>query len=492
MTRAHVTRAHVRSPAAAAALLALLALPAARAGAQEKEAPPAPGAPRDFVIPPAREITLPNGMGVTLVQYGTTPKVEVGLVLRMGNVNEKADQVWLADLTGDLLQEGTTTHSAEEINRAVADMGGSLDVGVAPDQTTIGGAVLGEFAPRMVRLVADVVRHPAFPDSELPRLRADRLRSLSVARSQPQSIALEKFLAVLYPDHPYGRLFPTPEMLQGYTVQQIRDFYAANAGAARAHLYVVGRFDEGAVEQAVREAFGDWRGATALAALPAPPAHAAAGDSAGWRMYVIDRPGAVQSSLYIGLHVPDPSSRDYIALQVMNALLGGAFSSRITSNIREAKGYTYSPFSQITTHYRDAYWAEIADVTTNVTGPSIKEILGEIERLRHDPPPDSELTGIQNYLAGTFVLRNSSRVGIENQLAFVRMHGLGDDWLSTYVKRVYAITPADVQRMAREYLDPDRMTIVVVGDRKVVDPQLRELRKREGPGVRGQGPGARE
>lgn len=480
-----MTRTHTRSPSAATALLALLALstlPAARAAAQQKEAPPAPGAPKDFTVPPARELTLPNGMGVTLVQYGIIPKADVRLVLRMGNVNERADQVWLADLTGDLLQEGTTSRGAQEINRAAADMGGSLDVSVGSDQTMIGGAVLAEFAPDMARLVAEVVRHPAFPDSELPRLRADRLRNLSVDRSQPQSLALEKFLGVLYPGHPYGRLFPTPEMLQGYTVRQVRDFYAANVGAARAHLYVVGRFDDAAVERAVRAAFGDWSGAPA--AIPAPPSTRPASTR---RIYLVDRPGAVQSSLYIGLPVPDPSSGDYIPLQVMNALLGGAFSSRITSNIREAKGYTYSPFSQIATHYRDAYWAEVADVTTNVTGPAIKEILGEIDRLRREPPSDAELRGIQNYLAGTFVLRNSSRLGIENQLAFVRLHGLGKDWLSSYVKRVYAVTPADVQRMAERYLVPEQLTIVVVGDRKAIDAQIEELRRGLGLGAGDQG-----
>lgn len=466
-----------RSVAAGAlALLALSAVPTARAGAQQKEAPPAPGTPKNFTVPPAREITLPNGMGVTLVQYGIIPKADVRLVLRMGNVNERADQVWLADLTGDLLQEGTTSRNAQEVNRAAADMGGSLDVSVGSDQTSIGGAVLAEFAPDMARLVADVVRHPAFPDSELPRLQADRLRELSVQKSQPQPIALEKFLSVLYPDHPYGRLFPTPEMLKGYTTQQVRDFWGANVGAARAHLYVVGRFDAAAVERAVREAFGDWGGAPA--AIPAPPSAKVA---ASRQVFLIDRPGAVQSSLYIGLPVPDPSSQDYIPLQVMNALLGGAFSSRITSNIREAKGYTYSPYSQITTHYRDAYWAEIADVTTNVTGPSIKEILGEIDRLRREPPSEAELRGIQNYLAGTFVLRNSSRLGIENQLAFVRLHGLGADWLSHYVQRVYAVTPADVQRMAERYIDPDRLTIVVVGDSSVVKPQLAGGQGRVGP-----------
>jgi predicted Zn-dependent peptidase len=157
---------------------------------------------------------------------------------------------------------------------------------------------------------------------------------------------------------------------------------------------------------------------------------------------------------------------------VTDAILGGSFASRITSNIREQKGYTYSPYSSVSSRYRDAYWAEIADVTTKVTGPSIKEIFYEIDRLRKEPPTAEELQGIKNYMAGIFVLQNSSRSGVINQLAFLDLHGLGDDYLTNYVQKVFAVTPADVQRIAQTYLTPDKMTLVVVGDKSIVAEQL--------------------
>jgi predicted Zn-dependent peptidase len=188
---------------------------------------------------------------------------------------------------------------------------------------------------------------------------------------------------------------------------------------------------------------------------------------------MIDRPGAVQSTLVVGLPVPDASSPDYTALQVTDAILGGAFGSRITSNIREDKGYTYSPFSTITDHRGDALWAEMADVTTNVTGASLKEIFAEIERLRREAPPQTELRGIQNNMAGIFTLQNASRGGVINQLRFVDLHGLPDTYLTEYVKRVMAVTPADVQRIMRTYLRPEKMAIVVVGDRKTVEQQVK-------------------
>src|SRR6185503_19144254 len=168
----------------------------------------------------------------------------------------------------------------------------------------------------------------------------------------------------------------------------------------------------------------------------------------------------------------DPSNPDYIPLQVMNAILGGSFGSRITSNIREQKGYTYSPSSQLSSRYRDAYWVEIADVTTAVTGPSMKEIFYEIDRLQKEPPSEAELQGIKNYLAGLFVIRNSSRQGLIGQIAFMDLHKLPDSYLTNYVQNVFAVTPADVQRLTQKYLLNDQMTIVVVGDKSKIADQL--------------------
>jgi len=212
-------------------ILALaLAAPALQA---QKQAPPEPGAPKGFSVPKPTTITLDNGLGITLVQYGTVPKATVNLGVRTGNVDEKANEVWLADLMGEMLSEGTATRSAPKIAEDAARMGGELDITVGENRIDIGGDVLSEFAPEMVALVADVARNPKFPESELTRLKADKARELSIAKSQPQPLAQEKFRAVLYGDHPYGRLFPTEAMLQGYTIAQVKGFYDRNFGAAR-------------------------------------------------------------------------------------------------------------------------------------------------------------------------------------------------------------------------------------------------------------------
>ena len=449
---------------------AIAALAVAHPGAQQApafpSAPPKAAPAKDFQVPAPKRFTLDNGLDVALVQWGTIPKTYVSLTVRTGNVFESADTIWLADLTGRLMREGTATRTATDISEQVARMGGALTVSVGEDVTTIGGDVLSESAPAMVDLVADVAEHPRFPESELPRLKADFTRQLSIALSQPQPLAEQKFDAALYGDHPYGRIYPTPAMIQGYTLDQVRKFYAGTYGAGRSRLYIVGRFDAAAVEASVRKAFADWaKGAAANPPKPSPHSERT--------VYLIDRPGAVQSTLIVGVPVIDPTNADYIPFTVMDALLGGSFGSRITKNIREDKGYTYSPGSEVNARYHDAYWAEIADVTTNVTGPSLKEIFAEIDRLQASPPSPEELSGIQNYLAGTFILRNSSRAGIASQLRFIDLQGLPASWGNDYVKRVHAVTPEQVTEMAKKYLRDDQATIVVVGDRKVIEDQLK-------------------
>ncbi len=432
----------------------------------DPQTPPAAGPPRPFTLPAHNDIALNNGAKITTIAYGTVPKTSVQLILRGGNSVETDQQVWLADLMGKSLGEGTRSKTATQVAEAAAEMGGDLSIEVAPDHTTIALEVLSEFAPRAIALVADVARNPAFPPGDVARVKADLVRDLAIRRSDPGQLAREQFDGALYPDHPYGRSFPSEAMLQGYTVDQVREFYAAHFGAARAHLYVAGRFDAAAVERAARDSIGDW-------SWGAPPMPVPTAPAAKPVLRVVDRPGAVQSTLIVGLPVVTPASEDYVALLVTDAVLGGSFASRITSNIREQKGYTYSPFSTVRALEHNARWSEQADVTTNVTGASLTEIFKEVARLRAEPPSDAELHSVQSYLAGTFVLRNSTRPGIIQQLDFVDKHGLPDDYLRDFVQRIWAVKPADVQRIAATYLDPKKMTIVVVGDRKQIDAQLK-------------------
>jgi predicted Zn-dependent peptidase len=434
-------------------------------GWAQKEPPPPQGTPRDFTLPAPRRFTLSNGLAVTMVPFGQVPKVAIRLVVGAGNLHEQKNEVWLADVTGSMMQEGTTSLTADALAREFAAMGADLDVAVGEDSTSVSAEVLADRGVQAVQLIADVAQHPRLPESELRRVKANMIRDLAIRRETPQSIAQEKFIELLYGDHPYGRLFPTEAMLNGYTIDQVRSFHRKHFGAPRSRLYVAGVFDAAAMEAAIRRAFDAWTRAT-IADTPKVPAPGSR------RFALLDRAGAPQSTVLLGTRVPDPSHKDWMALEVTDYLLGGAFASRITANIREQKGYTYSPVSSIDTHPGDAYWVEAADVTTDATGASLKEIFFEIDRLRKEAPPADELQGIKNNLAGIFVMQNASRNGVINRLSFVDRHRLGDEYLTSYVRRVMAITPQDVQRVATEYLVPDKMTLVVVGDTKTVKDQL--------------------
>ena len=431
-----------------------------------KELPPAAGPAKPFTLPAVTKFDLPNGLAVRLVQYGTVPKATVRLVIQTGNVDEGPNETWLSDLTGDMLQQGTATRNAEQIAREMASMGDDLNVNTGVNSVSLGADVFSESAPHFINLLADVIEHPLFPATELARIKQDAVRKLAIQHAQPQSLASEKFYGALFPDSAYGRYFPTQAMLEGYTLDQVKGFFDRNYGAARARIYVVGRFDPAAVENAIRSNFASWQRGN-----PASVPQVAAVSKHS--IYLIDRPGAVQTTLYVGLPSIEATNPDYTSYLVMDALLGGTFGSRITSNIREQKGYTYSPGSQVGTRLGAGSWVEIADVTTKDTGASIHEILGEIDRIRNAQATPEELLAIQRNEAGIFVLRNSARGAIANQLAFVDLHGLGEDYLRNYVQRIYAVTPADVQRAAQQFIDPSKITIVAVGDKKVILDQLK-------------------
>ena len=457
-----------QKPASTRAAGIAKAVAAAKAPAAPKQAAPEGSKPRDFTLPAKEEFTLENGLKARLVPYGQVPKVTMMVAIQAGNVHEAANEVALADLLARLLQEGTTTMSAPQLAEKVARMGGSLYVSAGADQTTLRASCLSEYAPQLAALLADVVQHPALPASELPRLKADLKRQMNLARAQPGVQARQQFTAALYGSHPYGRPLPTDAQLDGLTMEMVQNFYQNQYGAQRTSVYAAGLFDAPALRQAIAAAWKDFpKGPAPRIEIAKPVAKA--------DLLTQDRPNAPQSTLVVGLPVVDPSHPDYIRLRVTNSLLGGSFGSRITRNIREDKGYTYSPYSYTETHYRTGNWSQNADVTTADTYNSLHEIMYEIERLQKTPPSAEELKGIQNFESGMFVLRNSTPGGIIGQLNTLDLHGLPETYLTEQVKNINAVTPQQVSETARKYVRPEAMTVVVVGDKKVIDPQLKKF-----------------
>ena len=348
-------------------------------------------------------------------------------------------------------------------------MGGALGLSVGAEQTTAGLSVLSDHAVAAIALLADVLRNPQLPGIRAAT-RARELRAQPRRRARGPPVARRRGArpARLRDDHPFGRILPREGQLAGYDIAKIRDFYERNVGARRTHVYVAGRYDRGALEAALRGAFGDWRGGPAPSERPAKP-------SATYQLELVDSPGAPQSSVRIAVPVPDPSSDLYFETTLMNSLLGGTFGSRITSNIREDKGYSYSPDSSINARRGGALWIMSAEITAEHTAAAITEIFKEIDRLQREAPIEAELDPVKNYRSGVFVISNSSPNGVLGQLAFMNLHGLPDDFLTNWVKNIRAVTPAQVSEMARQFIRTERMTVVVAGDLAKIGDSVRAL-----------------
>lgn len=438
---------------------------------QEKETPPVGGEPKGFELPAKEVVSFDNGLELVMVPWGSLPKVDIAISVKTGNIHEQEDEVWLSDILADLMKEGTNTMNGNEIADAFAGMGGNLNIGVSPLTTNVNASILSDFASDAITIMSDLVINPAFPEGELERLINDNKRQLSVALTRAQSIATADFYAALYPDHPYGRIFPTPEMLDSYTIEKVNNFYDSNFGAQRTTVYVAGVFDKQEVIKAVTAQLGNWKTGPESFYPVAEPV-------IGQTVQIEDRPDAPQTTLRFGLPVVSQSDKDYVPLFLANQILGGSFSSRITSNIREDKGYTYSPRSSVDNLYGGGVWFQSADVTTEDSGAALTEILKEIKLMQSEEVTDRELDGIKNYQAGLFVLQNATRGGIIGQLNNLNVHDLPDEFLTEFVANIYNVSKEDIQSMVAKYIRPEDMTLITVGDKKVIKEQIEEFQEK--------------
>lgn len=451
-----------------AAALALTAFTATPAIAQTGPERPEIGEPRPFELPETRTVTLDNGLELTFIRFGLAPMVNIQVRVDAGNIDD-GDQTWLADLTGAMMEEGAGGRASDEIARQAAAMGGNLNVGVGIHQTTVSLNVLAENGPDAVALMADVIRNPDLPETELDRVRQNLIRNVTDARSRPQPIANEAYAQLLYgTDHPYGHPLPTTEELNSYTIADVQRFHGEHFAAGRTRIYIAGRFDEAAMEDAVRSAFGDWQEGQARTARSIPP-------QGGPVLRIIDRDGAVQSTVRVGYPAVGLDHPDAVPLTVMNAILGGSFTSRLVQNLREDKGWTYSPGSGITNRPGSGYWTFNADIQSAQTAPALAETFGEINRMQIDLVSEDEAEGMKTWISGIFILQNASTGGLINQIATRDLYDLPDDYLETYVPRVLAVSREDIARVANQYLDTDNLIVVVVGDEDLIGDEIRAL-----------------
>jgi zinc protease len=465
-----LTAIAVASVAAGCAPAAAPAVAPGMPGPDYPTMPPALGPAPTLRLPEPVRRTLPNGMAVLYVRKAELPLVQAVLVARGGLSDDDAGMPGLASFTAAMLDEGAGGRSALELADAVEQLGATLSTGAAWDAAQVSLGVLRRQFPAALQLMADVVIRPDFPAGEVQRLREERLTELARGRDEARVVAGNAFSSLLYGgDHPYGRLSSTASVRR-IDRAALEAFHRRYYLPSSATLILVGDVDE-SLHPAVERAFGAWRGGdVAPAATPEPPAPS---DAA--RIYLVDMPGAAQSEIRIGHPAVARDHPDFYALTVMNTLLGGSFTSRLMQNLRETHGYTYGAGSSFQMRRGAGPFQASSAVVTAKTDSAVIEFFRELNRIRDEEVTAEELDRAKNFVALRLPQSFETTGQVAARIAELVIHGLPLDYYETYVQRVMAIDAAEVQRVARQHLHPDRSAIVVVGDRQTIESGLRAL-----------------
>ena len=437
---------------------------------------PSVGPAPPFVFPAARRTRLTNGLDVTTVEHRKMPVVSSVLLLRCGAASDPVDQAGLASLTAALLDEGTRNLTGLEVYERFGRLGAQFDVDAGMDATVVRLTTLAGVAGEGLSLLAELVIEPRFDHEAFDRLRALRLDRLAQLREVAPALADRAFARVLYGRRSYGHLpSGTEGEVRSLTRNDVVAFHARGYRPALAALIVVGDGTHEALVGMAEAAFGGWTDAPVPSA-PEPAVEHSEVASELPRLVVVDRPGAAQSEIRIGHVAVSRDTPDYFPLLVLNMAFGGQFTSRLNLNLREDKGYTYGVCSVFEFRRRPGPFMVQTSVETAATSASVREVLDEIRAVRDGRPVTRlELARATSGLTRGYPRGFETAEQIARGLAQVALHGLPDDHFSQFGHRVEAVNEADVARVAREHLDPGRLSTVIVGDRAEVADSLAEV-----------------
>jgi len=433
---------------------------------------PTVGAPESMEMPEIQDYELDNGLRVVLVERHALPLVSLELQFRGGASAHEPRLAGLASLTADMLDEGTSTRSALQIGDAVDLLGASLSSTAGYDASQLRLLVLRTHFEAALDIVADVVVHPTFPEAELERLRRERLARVIQRSDVPAALADDAFAEVLYGDgHPYGvSLLGTKESLESLTRDEVVAFHHARCAPGQGALIVAGDVTREALDSMLTRAFSGWTGRGQDP--PAPPGHVAAAQRT---IYLVDKPGATQSEVRVGRVAADRRTDAYYSLAVANTVLGGSFTSRLNSKLREEKGYTYGAGSYFDLRRFPGPFQASAAVATPVTDSAVAEFVQEIDRMHEEAVPAPELDRARNYLALRLPQRFESLDDVVGRLSELVLYGVPLDFYSGYVAGVEAVDARETLAVASEYFRTSGMAIVIAGDRASIEEPLRAL-----------------
>jgi zinc protease len=443
---------------------------------------PALAAERAVTWPKRTKALLANGLEVILAEARSIPRFHGELFFRSGNAAANHRAPGLAEITATVLRTGTAKRASRQIEEDLRRIGADLSSNAGADTSAISFAGLSEFAEPLLGLVNEMAREAAFPEAEFERERRQKLEEVKLERTQPGFLASERLRKVLFGAHPYGQISPSEAQVAAYEREDLQAVYREFYTPANGLLLLVGDFDAQEMLKTAEKVFGAWTGKK-----PDSKAAAAPPNPRGRRVYLVHVPGAVQSQILAGCHAITRKHPDWVKLGLTNSLYGGAFNSRLVMNIREDKGYTYSPRSGVNALRQHGYFSVSAAVRNDVVAASLTEIFYEMDKLRSVLVPEPELADAQNYLSGVFSLGLATQDGLLTQLSTVALNELPEDYLETYRQKVRALTPEDLLATARKYLDSANMQIIIVGDRAQIEEQaglFGDLEIYDAPGTR--------
>ncbi len=432
---------------------------------------PAPAEPRPYRFPHITRTTLPNGLRVLVAENHNAPLVSLRTLIRSGADHDTHQTAGLASIVADLLDEGAGNRDAIRLAEDIGLLGAALGTGADWDASYVSADVLERNAGAAMEILADVTARATLPSDGLERVRAERLNEILQQRNEPAAIAGKRFSNLLYGTGTYGNsISGNAESVARITIDDVRKFYGQHFVPNNSAVVVTGDITpEGAIEL-VTQTLGEWqRGEDP----PRPMIQPRPIDAS--RVYVVDRPQAVQSEIRVGHLGVARSTEDYFPLSVMNAIFGGVFNSRINLNLRERHGYTYGARSQFAFRRHAGPFVVAAPVRNEVTLQSVSEVLNELRRIRTGDLQDRELDDVKSYLIGVFPASVQTASDVSSRLVDMELYGLPEDYFDHYRDNIANVTSEDIERVAKKYLDPDRVLIVIVGNAKEIREPLGTL-----------------
>ena len=429
---------------------------------------PSLGPERPVVWPARTRRKLANGLEVVLVESHTIPKFTGELYFRSGNAvaAATAKSPGLAEITATVVRTGTEKRSSLQIEEGLRRIGADVGTSAGADTSAIGFNGLVEFSGDLLKLVAELAQQASFPADEFERERRQMIEGLRIARTTPSFLASERMRRVLFGAHPYAIIAPTETQVKEYRLGQLVEYYRAYYTPGNALLIAVGDFAAPQMMEQIERIFGSWKPAT----VPVVP-DTTLPELHGRRVHLVHLPESVQTQVVVANHAITRKHPDWLRLALANSIYGGAFNSRLIMNIREQKGYTYSPRSGVHALRQHGYFSVNAAVRNDVAAASLTEIFYEIDRLRSLAVGEDELSDARTYMSGVFSLGLATQDGLASQLSTVYLNELPDNELETYRQRVRALSAADVLTAARAYFDSPNAQITIVGDRGQIGDQ---------------------